>query len=162
MDWLYLPFRFTPRPPVVLVLGPAEKLAGTVTDESGSPISGAAVYAWVILPKKQIPMLGSARLPWLVSRTDERGRFEFGGIPADARVGLRVSSPGKIDYHSPSPAKPGQQWGHAAGQTDISITLRAKYISPLTITRTSLRGRPCGCQTWLAECSVRSRPIAHP
>jgi carboxypeptidase family protein len=72
--------------PVVLQPSPMRVLSGTVYETGGMPIMGARV---------EIPMLG------ITTRTDEKGRFKFAGVPSNGQLKLLAQAKGQtkeIDY----------------------------------------------------------------
>jgi hypothetical protein len=74
------------REPVVLRPSPMRVLSGTVLESGGMPIMGARV---------DILTLG------ISTRTDERGRFKFAGVPSNGRLKLLAHAKGQtkeIDY----------------------------------------------------------------
>ena len=72
--------------PVVLRPSPMRALSGTVYEAGGMPIMGARV---------ELLTLG------ITTRTDERGRFTFAGVPSNGHVKLLVQAKGQakeMDY----------------------------------------------------------------
>jgi hypothetical protein len=72
--------------PVVLQPSPMRMLSGTVIESGGMPIMGARV---------ELLTLGIA------TRTDERGRFRFAGVPSNGQLKLLAQAKGRtkeVDY----------------------------------------------------------------
>jgi protocatechuate 3,4-dioxygenase beta subunit len=90
------------RRPVTVTLQPASSIQGRVLDKSGQPVTGATVRAVRVQgldqPVQAVPTtpvnlnLEGSRLP-LACTSDAEGQFELPGLPADMRVGLRISQP---------------------------------------------------------------------
>ena len=76
----------------VLVRLPAEaRVAGRAVDEQGEPVAGALLFRKT-LPLKDferldaVPLSGSEQGRLALAKTGEDGRFEFGGLPAQAQL----------------------------------------------------------------------------
>lgn len=79
----------------LLVLEKPDVVAGTVVDDEGRPIPGAAVQA---VPRtsylrrlEQTDIWGPKE--WFTTTTDSQGRFRFGQLPADASAFFWVTAP---------------------------------------------------------------------
>ncbi len=80
-----------------ITLGEPETLAGTVTDEAGTPVAGADVQLSVAaLPGPGSPrfLMGLHPLSLFRVATDAQGQFRFEALPKTATADLRVSKQG--------------------------------------------------------------------
>ncbi|HCO94417.1 MAG TPA: hypothetical protein DIU00_10780 [Phycisphaerales bacterium] len=112
-------------------LGSPEKLEGVIVDDYGKPVAGADVRANLSLTvrtaegeEKREWLPGIKPLDELGAKTDSKGRFFFGNLPADAGVDLLIMAPDKAIIYTYQSAK--KQPAFKAGQTDIKITLPAE------------------------------------
>ncbi|MHC4624176.1 MAG: carboxypeptidase regulatory-like domain-containing protein, partial [Planctomycetota bacterium] len=116
--------RFAPE--VTIVLGEPFLLAGTVVDETGTPVTGAKVR--VLLEGSHVRRIANRQpgLPqeWFRTVADAEGGFVFEGISGDAGADFFVKAPGKASNYTfmASDSMPGMRF--AAGRTDIRIVLQ--------------------------------------
>jgi carboxypeptidase family protein/uncharacterized protein DUF4255 len=92
------------REPIVLQPAPMRPLSGVVSGPGGIPVMGARI---------ELASIGVA------ARTDEKGRFRFGGVPANAPLKFLVQAKGKqqeIDYS-----------GQAAASGDEPLEIRLQF-----------------------------------
>jgi protocatechuate 3,4-dioxygenase beta subunit len=115
-----------PEPYLLLQLGKPRKLAGVVVDANDHPIAGAKVS---LLVKNEFMMSHQPALPvpgpWGITRTDENGRFVFGGVPAETTADFKVEAPGRVAFWTSSDSGLAEGEHYQVGQTDIRIVLPA-------------------------------------
>jgi protocatechuate 3,4-dioxygenase beta subunit len=96
---------------LVLRLGPATVIEGSIVDEAGRPIAGVAVDASI---DRQTPYISPSLSDGILqTKTDSRGFFRFNNLPAQARVGFDMTAPGYarcmcVGEHDEGPFSPGQ------------------------------------------------------
>ena len=108
--------------PLTIELGPPAVLAGTVVDESGKPVAGAAVSASLsVRSGRPCWARGYEAIGRLIRKTDQHGRFSFNDVPSTAQADLVVTAPGwgRVDTFRPDIG----EMSFAAGKTDIRIVL---------------------------------------
>jgi len=112
---------------VVITLAKPAPFAGTVTDETGAPVAAADVRAAVVVGDMYGPhyLFGVSPLDMLAAKSDARGRFSFGNLPAEANVEYVVSAPGRATVFTGgekglSPYKSAQDASRAA---DMKVVL---------------------------------------
>jgi len=97
-------------------------VAGTVVDESGKPVTGADIWAFV-LDTRGTTILGASGMDHLARKTKRDGGFVFDTIPEKSKVALFVRAPGKAEVLTSSlfgdESKPFE-----AGRRDIKIVLK--------------------------------------
>jgi len=113
-------------------LGEPKVLGGTIVDEAGKPVEGANIRA--NLTRVQTTAGGTEKKGWLPgiapldvlgTRTDNQGRFQFDGLPADSGVDLLITAPGKAVTYTFSFEGEGKP-RFLAGQKDIEVVLPAE------------------------------------
>jgi hypothetical protein len=109
-DWAYPALKRNAE--LVLRLGKATTIEGSVIGEAGKPVAGAAVNGSL---KLQSPYhLPSAPDGLLKAKTDSQGHFSFDNLPAGALVGFDLTATGYaralcVDEHGNGPFVPGQR-----------------------------------------------------
>jgi hypothetical protein len=112
-------------------LGSPGRLGGVIVDEAGKPVAGAEVRANLRRTVKTADgkenrqwLPGVAPLQELGTRTDSRGSFSLGNLPADVGVDLLVTAEGRATTYTYQLAS--AQPAFKVGQTDAEVTLPAE------------------------------------
>ena len=107
-------------------LGRAEELAGIIVDENGEPVSDAEVGILTLLIgdiEAQHSLGTNSASKILSTVTDDKGRFSFINLPADAGLELMVKKAGRATVITFDPANYSREsMSFSPGQKDIRIT----------------------------------------
>ena len=125
---------------------PAARISGTITDDRGTPISGARLAIFNCGPLRvpepfayeSLLDLQNGSVPQTISRrrTDARGQFSFEGLPADCRVRIAVYAEGFASRMlfaatAAGPQSDFQGWKVLTG--DLQITLPTTQPVPIEV-----------------------------
>ncbi|MBN1973524.1 MAG: redoxin domain-containing protein [Sedimentisphaerales bacterium] len=112
-----------------IILDKVENIEGVIVDDIGKPVAGADIYASLSRTvessngqKETNWLLGLPPLGELITKTNERGRFSFSGLPFNTSVDLLIRAAGKATLYTRLPGQP-EEPAFRTGQTDIKVTL---------------------------------------
>lgn len=112
---------------VEITLGEAKELAGVVVDENDKPILDVEVSISFLLAgerEKRRYLTTRTASKLLTVRTDTKGKFVFGNLPADCTAEFVVKKPGRATVSTfPLAGYRGEKLQFAAGQTDIKLIM---------------------------------------
>jgi uncharacterized GH25 family protein len=108
-------------------MGLPQELSGIVVDEEDEPLSGAQVSISMLIigsMRDEHGVSGPLALKMFTSTTNEKGKFKFTRIPAEAMAEFIIKKDGRANVGTfKSTGSADQKLNFTAGQTDIKLAL---------------------------------------
>jgi protocatechuate 3,4-dioxygenase beta subunit len=131
IDWAN--WRYDADLSVEMALGEPLTLKGRVVDEGGKGIAGADVGAFLVAASRGAGQgtrvtYGLPPAEWLVTKTDEAGRFSFGNLPSGCTCELLAQAPGRARVFTLSEQAEGGKGQFTPGAEEVKIVLSPEAV----------------------------------